>query len=108
MKPRLKIVADRGSSLNDINDPTQVSGSQVDVHILEKNNVSKVRSGVDSVMTTVETKVQNAVLTEIGILVTPRVELAMKSVNASSGQVGGSVVIDPDQGVFQEISKAYK
>ena len=32
-------VVDRSSSLNDTNDPTQVIGSQVDMHTLEKNIV---------------------------------------------------------------------
>ena len=77
--------ADGDTCLNEANDPTQVNSSQVDMHTPEKNIVSKVRIEVDSVMTTVETRVQFAVLTAIKKLVIPRVELAMKSVNASSG-----------------------
>ena len=56
----------------------------MDIHAFEKNFVSKVRSEVDSVMTTVETRVKDAVLTAKENLVVPRVKLAMKSVNASS------------------------
>ena len=51
-------------------------------------------------MTTVETRVQDAAMTEKESLVIPRVELAMKSVNASYGQGVVSVVLDPDQGDF--------
>ena len=53
-------------------------------------------------MTTVETKVQEAVLTAIGNLLIPRVELALKSVNVSTGHVVGSVVLDLDQRDFSE------
>ena len=51
-------------------------------------------------MTTVKTKVQDAVLNTIEDLIIPRVELAMKSVNASPGRDADSVVTDPDQGGF--------
>ena len=48
---------------------------------------------MDSVLTTVETKVQDGILTAIESLVIPGVELAMKSVNASSGRcLGGNVL----------------
>ena len=52
-------------TLNNTNDPTQGSGFQVDVHTLDKNIVDKKRNDVDSVMATVETRVQDAILTEI-------------------------------------------
>ena len=54
------------------------------MHTLEQNIVSKVRTEVDKVMTAVKTRVQDAVLTAIESLVFLRVELAMKSANASS------------------------
>ena len=92
-------------SLNDTNNPTQVSGSQVDMHTLEKTIVNEVRSEVNSVMTTVETREQDAVLTAVEDLVILRVEQAMKSVNASTGRGVGSVVLNPDQRDFSRIIK---
>ena len=56
-------VAHRDGFRIDTNDPAQVNSTQVDIHTPEKNIVSKVRSEVDSVMTAVETRVQDAVLT---------------------------------------------
>ena len=70
------------------------------MHTLEENIVSKMRSEVDSVMTTVETRVQNVVLTAIENLVIPRVELAMRSANASSGRSVDCYVLELDQGDF--------
>ena len=58
-------------TLKDANNPTQVSGSQADVHTVEENNATKVGSEVDSVTTTVETKVQDTVMTAIEELVNP-------------------------------------
>ena len=77
---------------------------------LRKNIANKVRSEVDNVMTLVETRVQDAdaVLTAIKNLMIPRVELAMKLLNASSGRGVNSVVLDPDRRDFQEISKVFK
>ena len=88
----------------------QVNSSQVDIHTLEKNFANKVRSGVDNVMTSVDTGVQDAVLTSMEILVIPRVELAIKLFIASSGRGVASVVLDPDwkEGMFLEMSKALK
>ena len=79
---RGKIIC-RGTS-NNASNPTQIISPQVDVHTLEENIFSKVRREVDNVMTTVDTRVQDAVLTAIEKLVIPRVELAVKAANVPS------------------------
>ena len=86
---------DKNITLNNTNDPTQVSGPQVGMHTLEKNFADKIGREVDSVMTTVETRVENVEMTAIENLVIPTVELAMKSVDASSGRGAESVVQVP-------------
>ena len=55
---------------------------------------------MNSVMTTVETRVQDAILTVTKKLVFPSVEQAIKSVNAFSGPNEKSTVPDPDQKDF--------
>ena len=52
----------RGTSSDNADNPTETNCPQVGGHRLEENFVSKVRSEVDDVMTSVETTVQNAVL----------------------------------------------
>ena len=47
------------------------------MHTLEENIVNRVQNEVDEVMTTVETRVQDALLTARENLVVPRVELVM-------------------------------
>ena len=54
----------RSTSSHKTNNLSQVNYSQVDMHTLEENLVSKIRK-VDIVMTTVETRVEDAVLTAI-------------------------------------------
>ena len=79
---------------NNTNDSTQFNYSQVDVHGLKKNVVKRVRMAVDDMMTTVKTKVQDAILTLISLI--PRVNLAIKSVNASSDLDVDIDVVGPD------------
>ena len=95
----------RGISSDKISNPTQVNYPQVDVHTPEKNIVSKVRSEVDNMMTTVENRVQHAVLTAIENLVTLRMELVMKSANALSGRSVDDNVLEPDHWDFSGKSR---
>ena len=71
-------ITDKGTSLYNAYNPALAKYPEVDTHTLEENIVSKVRSEVDSVMTMVETRVQDAVMTAIENLVIPIVELATK------------------------------
>ena len=64
-------VGDKGISLENTINPTQVNYPQIDLHTLEENIVRKVRSKVDCLMTTVETRVEEAVSTALESLVIP-------------------------------------
>ena len=55
----------RGTSSGNISNATLINYPQVDVHTREENIVSKVRNEVDNVLTSVETRVQDAVLIAI-------------------------------------------
>ena len=65
---------DENIILNNADNSIQVIESQVDVHTIERNIADKVRSEVDSVMTKVETRVHDAVLTAMESLVIPRID----------------------------------
>ena len=90
----------RGISSDNISNPTQVSYPQVGVHTAEEYIVSKVRSEADNVMTSVKTRVQDAVFTAIENLVVSRVELAMKSANSPSGRSVDSNLLELTQRDF--------
>ena len=55
----------RGTSSDNATNLAQINYPQADVHTLEENILSRMRSEVDNVMTSVETRVQDAVLTAI-------------------------------------------
>ena len=74
----------RDNPSDNAGNPTQINYPPVDVHTLQENNLSKVRSVVDNVMTSVETRIYDAVLTAIESLLIPRVESGMRSSNALS------------------------
>ena len=93
-------MVDRGISSNHMNGLIEVKSPQVHMYTLEENIVSKVRSESDSVMATVETRVQHAVLTAIQNVVFSGVELDMKLTNASSGRSVDGSVLEPDQRDF--------
>ena len=76
---------------------SQVIDSQVELHTIDKSNVTKVRSEAESVMTMIRTRMQEAKFTAIENFVTPRVELAMKSAKAASGQDVDTFIPDPDR-----------
>ena len=90
----------RGTSSENTINPTQGIFPQVDVHTLEENIVSKVRSQVDNVMTSVETRVQDTVVTAVENLAISRVEWAIKSGNAPSGRSIDGNVLERDQREF--------
>ena len=86
----------RGTSSDNVSKLTHVNYRQVDVETLEKNFVSKVRSKMENLLTSVETSVQDAVLIAIETLVIHRLELVMKSTIAPSARSGESIVFEPD------------
>ena len=81
---------------NIANDPAQVSSSQVDVHPLEKKTANNLRCKLDSMITAVETRLHDSILTATEILAILTVEVALKFVNASSGRDVDSAVPDVD------------
>ena len=82
--------------------PIQLNNLQADIHTIEENVIGKVRSEVDNVMTTDETRVQDAVLTAIETLLIPRVEMAKKSAHAAPGRSFDGDVLDLDQRDFPD------
>ena len=64
---------------------------------LERSITDGVRSEVDNVVATDETRVNDTILAALDSSVITGVELGIKLVNASPAQDIGSVVIDPDQ-----------
>ena len=63
---------------------------------LERCLSEKIDREMNNIVDTVEDRIQNAILTAINNVVTPKIELAIRSINASSGRDATSVLMDPE------------
>ena len=63
----------------------------VNVKTLERCSNEKIDREMNNIVDTVEDRIQNAILTAIDSIVAPKVELAIRSFKASSGQDETSV-----------------
>ena len=70
-----------GTSSND----SIVNGNAMSVKTLERCFNARIDREMSNIVDTVEDRIQNAILTAIDNIVTPKIELAIRSINASSG-----------------------
>ena len=61
------------------------------VKTLERCFNERIDGEMSNIVDTVEDRIQNAILTAIGNIVAPKIELAVRSINASSGRDATSV-----------------
>ena len=76
-----------GTSSND----SILNGNAMSVKTLERCFNERIDREMSNIVDTVEDRIQNAILTAIDNTVTPKFELAIRSINASSGQDATSV-----------------
>ena len=62
-----------------------ISESTVNVKTLERRFDEKIGRDMSNIVDTVDEKIENAILTAIDNIVAPKIELAIRSKNASSG-----------------------
>ena len=68
------------------------------VKILERWFIEKIDKELSNFVDTVEDKIQNAILSAIDSIVAPKIEIAIKSLNAFSGQDATSVTANSERG----------
>ena len=68
-----------------------VNGNAMNVKTLERCSKGRIDKEMSSIVDTVEDRIQNAILTAIDNIVAPKTELAIRSINASSGRDATSV-----------------
>ena len=76
-----------GTSSND----SIVNGNAMSVKTLERCFNERIDREMSNIVDTVEDRIQNAILTAIENIVAPKFELAIRSINASSGRDATSV-----------------
>ena len=72
--------------------------STVHVKTLEKCFIERIDRETSNTVDTVEDRIQNAFLTAIDSIVAPKIELAIRSINASSGRDVTSVTANSERG----------
>ena len=70
----------------------------VKVKTLERYFNEKIDREMSNIVDTVEDRIQNAILTAIDSIVAPKIELAIRSINASSGRDVTSVTANSERG----------
>ena len=82
---------DRDLTVGISNDSSVANGNAVSVKTLERCFNERIDREMSNIVDTVEYRIQNAVLTAIENIVAPKIELAIRSINASSGRDATSV-----------------
>ena len=77
---------DRDFTVGTSNNDSVVNGNAMSVKTLERCFNERIDREMNNIIDTVEDRIQNAILIAIDNNVAPKIELAIKSINASSGQ----------------------
>ena len=91
-----KVVVNEGTNDRDFtvgtsNDDSVINGNAMSMKTLERCFNERIDREMSNIVDTVEDRIQNAILTAIENIVAPEIELAIRSINASSGQDATSV-----------------
>ena len=76
---------DRDFTVGISNISSVVNGNAMSVKTLERCSNGRIDREMSNIIDTVKDRIQNAILTAIDNIVAPKIELAIKSMNASSG-----------------------
>ena len=88
----------RGFTVSNSSNNTAVNESAVNVKTLERCFNEKIDRELSNNVDTVEDRIQNAILAAIDNIVAPKIELAIRSINASSGRDVTSVTANSERG----------
>ena len=88
---------DRDFTVSTSNSGPVVKGNAMSVKTLERCFNERIDREMSNIVDTVEDRIQNAILTAIENIVAPKIELAIRSINASSGRDATSVSANSDR-----------
>ena len=89
---------DRDFTVSDSSENTAVNESAVNVKTLERCFNKRIDREMSNIVNIVEDRIQNAILTAIDNIVAPKIEFAIKSINASSGRDVTNVAANSERG----------
>ena len=90
------------------NDSSIVNGNAMSVKTLERCFNERIDKEMSNIVDTVEDRIQNAILTAIENIVAPKIELAIRSINASSGRDATSVSANSERREHVGISTSFE
>ena len=82
---------DRDFTVGTSNDDSVINGNVMSMKTLERCFNERIDREMSNIVDTVEDRIQNAILTAIGNIVAPKIEIAIRSINASSERDATSV-----------------
>ena len=88
---------DRDFTVGTSNVSSTVNGGVANVKILERCFSGRIDREIPNIVDTVEDRTQNAILTAIDNIIAPKIELAIRSKNASSGRDAASVSVNSER-----------
>ena len=88
---------DRDFTVSTSNNDSVINESTVNVKTLERCFSERIDREMSNIIDTVEERIQNAILTAIENIVAPKIELAIRSMNASSGRDAISVSVNSER-----------
>ena len=77
---------DRDFTVGTSNDDSVINGNVMSMKTLERCFNERIDREMSNIVDTVEDRIQNAILTAVENIVAPKIELAIRSINASSEQ----------------------
>ena len=89
---------DRDFTVSTSSNNTAVNESTVNVKTLERCFNERIDREMSNIVNTVEDRIQNAILAAIDNIVAPKIEFAIRSINASSGRDVTSVTANSELG----------
>ena len=99
---------DRDFTVGIPNNDSVVNGNAISVKILERCFNEKIDREMNNIVDTVEDRIQNAILTAVENIVAPKIELAIGSINASSGRDATSVSANSERGERVGINASFE
>ena len=99
---------DRDFTLSNSSNNTAVNESAMNVKTLERCFNERIDREMNNIVDTVEDRIQNAILTAIENIIAPKIELAVRSINASSGRDVTSVTANLERGERVGINASFE
>ena len=99
---------DQDFTVSNSSNNTAVNGGAMSVEALERCFNERIDREMSNIVDTVEDRIQNANLTAIENIVAPKIELAIRSINASSGRDVTSVTANSERGARVGINASFE